>query len=167
MSENTEQPTSEQEQVSATDTEQLGDGGKKALEAERAARKEAEKQIRELSEKVSQFEDAGKSEAEKQEQRMEQLAAELAAATAAKSELEHRLLISEVVSEVGLPAELAERLRGDDRDALLEDAKQLKELLAPGGPRKPAPVPEAGAARGGSRSNADVFSDVLTQAFNN
>lgn len=166
MSENTDN-TTPPEQVSATDAEQLGDGGKKALESERAARKEAERQIRELTEKVSQFEDAGKSEAEKQEQRVAQMAAELEAAKSSRAELERRLLVAEVSSEVGLPKELAGRLRGDDRDALLEDAQQLKELLVPDGPRKPVPVPEAGAARGVSRSNADVFSDVLSQAFNN
>lgn len=65
-----------QQDTSATDTPagdgQLGDGGKKALDSERTARKDAEKRARELEKKVQAFEDANKSELEQAAGRAEQ-----------------------------------------------------------------------------------------------
>lgn len=43
----------------------LGDGGKAALDAERRARREAEKQLKELAAKLDTYEQAGKTELEK------------------------------------------------------------------------------------------------------
>jgi hypothetical protein len=54
--------------TSATDTStggQLGEGGKKALEAERQKAREAEKRARDLEKRVKAFEDASKSDLEK------------------------------------------------------------------------------------------------------
>lgn len=65
-----------QQDTSATDTPagdgQLGDGGKKALDSERTARKDAEKRARELEKKVKAFEDANKSDLEQAAGRAEQ-----------------------------------------------------------------------------------------------
>lgn len=65
-----------QQDTSATDTsaggDQLGDGGKKALDSERTARKDAEKRAKELEKQVKAFEDANKSELEQAAGRAEQ-----------------------------------------------------------------------------------------------
>ena len=44
-------------------------------------------------------------------------------------ELELSILRRDVIAETGLPAVLAERLKGDDKEAMLEDAKKLMESL--------------------------------------
>lgn len=81
-----------QQDTSATDTSagdgQLGDGGKKALDSERTARKDAEKRARELEKKVKAFEDANKSDLEQAAGRAQALidrtvTAEIRAAAAA------------------------------------------------------------------------------------
>ena len=79
--------------------------------------------------------------------------------------VERDLLIKSVASEFGLPSELANRLVGDDREALVEDAKQLQKLVAPSGPRKPAPVPEAGSGSSPKVSKGELFENAWRGAF--
>ena len=70
-----------------------------------------------------------------------------------------------MASEFGLPDELADRLVGDNRDALVEDAKQLQKLVTPSGPRKPAPVPEAGSGSSPKVSKGELFENAWRGAF--
>lgn len=107
----------------------LGEGGVKALDSERAARKAAEKQARELAAKVAEFENANKTELEK-------LAERAATAEKAVADAEAKLMRSEVAGQFGLPPELAGRLQGGSIEELTADAEQLKALLAP----KPQPA---------------------------
>ena len=60
-------------EAEATPDEPLGEGGLKALKAERAARADAEKQVAELAARIKEFEDAQKSEAERQAERLAEL----------------------------------------------------------------------------------------------
>ena len=127
-------------------SDSLGDAGKKALDAERAARKEAEKRLNEAAARIEEFENAQRTEEEKREYELETLRAQIEEERKQREAVERDLLIKSVASEFGLPDELSSRLVGDDREALVEDAKRLQKIIAPSGPRKPAPVPEAGSA---------------------
>lgn len=161
-------PVVEQEAVQGepdTADEALGDAGKRALDAERTARKEAEKRLNEALARVEQFEDAQRSDAEKVQHELETLRAQVEEANKERAAAERANLVQSVASEYSLPAELAARLTGEDRDELVEDAKVLQKLIAPSGPRKPAPVPEVDGGRTVKRSNADVFADLLGDAL--
>ena len=157
--------TPQEKPGSATDTDQLGDGGKKALEAERAANKEANKQIKELQAQLEQYEDVNRTEVEKQARKADKLARDLEEAQATIARYERQALVDEVAAKVGIPREAAHRLQGNTREELEDDAKQLKLILAPDGPRKPAPVPQAGDFGEASRSNGQVFNDFFSQHF--
>lgn len=108
----------------ATAPEELGDAGKKALEAERKARRAAEKAAAEAAAKIRQYEDAQKSEAERLAARVAEL--EQAAATATAEAARQR-----IVNETGLPADLADLIVGADEDAMRATAERIKAHLAP------------------------------------
>jgi membrane protein involved in colicin uptake len=135
----TPQPDASAAETSTPDTspEPLGEGGKRALEAERQARKDAERKASELAEQVAQYEAANKSE---QERLADALAAAQAEAATAKAEA----LRLRVAAETDLPAELHEFLTGSDEDELRSKAEKLKAATATGA-RRPAPDPSQGA----------------------
>lgn len=112
----------------------LGEGGLKALQAERDARAEAERKAAELEARVRQFEDAHKTAEEKAAERLAEL--ERAATENAAKALRY-----EVAEKAGLPLSAAGRLQGSNLDELVEDAKALKELLGATMNRGPAPDP--------------------------
>jgi hypothetical protein len=105
----------------------LGDAGKRALERERQARRDAEARLRELeplAAKAKELEDAKKSEAEKLTAKIDDLTSKLEA-----SDL--RAMRAEVAREKGLSARQAERLQGKTRDELVADADDLLETFKP------------------------------------
>lgn len=160
-------PAENQQEQSAMDDNQLGDGGKKALGAERQARKQAEKELAAAQARISEFEDAGRSELEKAQRRIE--AAEAAAQTYQEqlASKERQILISEIAAEAGLPPAFQGRIQGETREELLADAQELSKFLAPSGPRRPAPVPEAGrGVDGGQVSSGDQFAQFFSDSFN-
>ena len=101
----------------------LGDAGKRALAAERTARKAAEKAATEAAAKVKEYEDAQRTEGERLTAR-----AEAAEARAAKAEA--AALRSSIVNEFGLPADLADLVTGDEA-AMRATAERLKPYLTP------------------------------------
>ena len=144
------------ETASATDTAQqddatasLGEGGQKALAAERRARAAAEKTATSaakerdrLAARLQELEDRDKTEAQRLADR----------AQAAETEAEKartKLLRFEVASSKKLPASWANRLQGStkeeleaDAEALLKDLKDQQQRQSPnydGGVRKPTP----------------------------
>ncbi|MFG3476469.1 hypothetical protein ACGF3K_14555 [Streptomyces sp. NPDC047980] len=142
---------------SATDTgtrddaTTLGEGGQKALAAERKARAAAEKAVTatqkerdRLAARLQELEDRDKTEAQKLAEA--KAAAESEAATARQELLRYR-----VAAAKKLPASLAARLQGSTEEEMAADADALLEVLgaqqqanAPsydGGVRKPAPAP--------------------------
>jgi hypothetical protein len=129
----------------------LGPAGKKALDEERAARKELEKQLaalaplQKLAEAMGsgQQQPGGPSEVELLQQRFADLERTATEERAARWRLE-------VAAEKGLTPQQAARLAGSTRDELAADADTLLELFpaVPAGPRTPAPDPSQG-ARGG------------------
>ena len=167
MSENTDPQVESQEPEATRDGgDDLGDAGKKALEAERAARRETEKQLKVLQAQLEELQDAGKSDAEKLQRKYERAQQEREALQAELEARDRALLVREVADEVGLPARLAARIQGEDRDSMLADAKELMELVVPEGPRKPTPVPEAGRVGGSTPDAAQQFEDFMSQSFN-
>ena len=132
-------------------TGELGEGGQKALAAERKARAAAEKtasaaqkQLDDMAKRLQAFEDRDKSEAQKLAER-----AQTAEAAAAKAS--SKLLRYEVASDKKLPPGWAGRLQGStkeeleaDADALLKELGETQHRQSPnydGGVRKPAPAP--------------------------
>lgn len=146
------------------DADSLGEGGLKALKAEREARAAAEKQLREAQARVEAFEDEKRSEAERAQHELEKLRGEAEALKAEKLRLERDALASEVAAEVGLPAGLVSRLRGESRDELVEDARSLAAEVAPAA-RKPVPVSALGGSNEPKPSPRDAFASVFQSAF--
>ena len=143
----------------------LGDAGKKALEAERKRANEAEKRLKEAAARIEEFENAQRTEEEKREHELKTLREQIEEERRQREAAERDLLIKSVAAEFSLPDELANRLVGDDRDALVEDAKQLQKLIKPSGPRKPAPVPEAGSGSTPKVSKGELFANAFRGAF--
>lgn len=132
------------------DATTLGEGGQKALAAERKARAAAEKtagavtkERDRLAVRLQELEDRDKTEAQKLAEA--KAAAESEAATARQELLRYR-----VAAAKKLPASLAARLQGSTEEEMAADADALLEVLgaqqqasAPsydGGVRKPAPA---------------------------
>ena len=130
--------------------ERLGEGGKKALQAEREARAAekrradaAEARLKELDD--AKLTDQQRLEAERDEYRSK---ADSAGATLAKYE---------AAEAAGIPLTWAKRLTGSTPEELLADAKSIKEQLAPSGPK---PDPSQGGADGRTGNTlADAMDD--------
>ncbi|WP_280442236.1 hypothetical protein [Nocardia brasiliensis] len=118
-----------------TGDEGLGEGGKKALEAERKARADAEKAQRAAEAKVKAFEDAQKTDAEKQADRL--AAAEKEAADAKVDAQRFKAAARHQISDAD--AELF--LTGADDKTIGRQAERLAELMAAAA----APAPQPGA----------------------
>lgn len=136
----------------------LGDDGKAALEKEREARREAERRAAQARDRITELEDAGKSELDRALAQLKRAEADRDAATARTKELEGELskrdldsLKTQVANEFELPASVAKRLQGTDVRELRADAKQLKEELGSGTPVGSLGIGRGGAAAGGSR----------------
>lgn len=126
MSETTEAPEGAENEAQDTQegatpndvAEGLGEGGKKALSAEREARKAAEKTAAELKAKLDEIEQANLSDLEKAQQAAK-------AATDRLAEIESTSLRQKVAIEKGVPAKWVDRLRGDTEEELAADADQI------------------------------------------
>lgn len=146
--------------------EQLGDAGKKALEAEREARKKADREISELRSRLETFEDAQRTDEEKRSRELEKLREKAASEEKRAAELERRLIASRVAREVGLPSEMEERLRGTSEDEIKADAEKLREVI--GGKRQGWPhVMEAGGSHESPASTSALFGAAFSRAFDN
>ena len=111
-----------QDPASAKPDEPLGDGGKAALDAERKARKDAEKARAALEAELKTLRDKDLTEAER-------VANEAKAATARAEAAEARALRLEVAAAKGIDLAFAPRLVGATREELEADAEQFKALL--------------------------------------
>lgn len=104
------------------DPDGLGEAGKKALEKERRARREAEKAARDFEARLKELEDRDKSDADKlREER------DAAIKEAADAKLERMRL--EVAAEKGLTPAQARRLVGTSQEELEADADELLETF--------------------------------------
>lgn len=142
----------------------LGDGGREALDRERNARRDADRQLADARRRLAELEDAGKSETERTQARLQRAQLELEQRERRIQELEaqahERELVElrrEVATEMGLPASLATRVQGDDLRAMRLDAKKLAEELNAG-----RPVGDVGIGRGGAASGQRGRVDMNT-----
>lgn len=136
----TDAPAETEEQ--ATGTEGEAPGGPESTippEVQRALKK-ANKEAETLRLKLKEFEDKEKTEAEKVAERL--TAAEERAAKAERDLLRHRVAVAK-----GLPSELADRLQGDDEEAMSEDAERLLVVVKP-------KLPGSGSFDGGAREKS-------------
>jgi broad specificity phosphatase PhoE len=138
--------------VEAPDSQELGDGGKKALQAERDARKQAEKTAAELSAKLKSFEDANLSELERAKKAADEAAAELAS-------LRSENVRNKVALDKGVPADLVEFLTGDTEGDIAAKADLLlARLNTPGTPK---PDPSQGAKGEAAALNGDPLLSTI------
>ncbi|MGV0426913.1 hypothetical protein [Corynebacterium pyruviciproducens] len=144
--------------------EHLGDKGLKALKEERETRKKLEKQLKDALARIDKFEDSQRSEEERREYKVQKLQEKLTASDTKVAKAERDLLALQVATDFGIPT-MASRLQGDTREELEADAEVLKKALEPSGPRKPAPVPQAGRAGEAKRSSGEIFKDFMESNF--
>lgn len=133
--------------------DQLGDGGKKALDEERRARRAAEAELAKYRKAEQAKADADKSEAERR-----------AAAEQRAQEADLRATRMEVAFTKGLTPAQAKRLVGSTREELEADADEvLKDFpVAPVTPPQPkTPKPDPGQ---GARSSAGAGGSVAAGA---
>lgn len=124
----------------------LADAGKKALDAERKAKRDAERRAGELEARLRQIEDRDKSDTQR-------LADQLTAAVTRAETAEHAASRLRVAIAKGLPADLADRLRGDSDSELEADADALLAMVAPkvdDAARAPGPRPDMSQGHGSS-----------------
>ncbi len=145
---------------------ELGDAGKKALDAERRDKRAAEKRAADLEAKLKEFEDRDKTESTRAIERAE--AAEKRADAA-----EARELRLEIASEKGLTPAQAKRLVGETREELEADAAELLETFKPAStdddPTETVTDSLDLGIRGGTpkkgKSTADLFAAAIEGSF--
>lgn len=122
MPEDTERTDEEREQETAAKADELGDAGKRALDAERKARKAAEKRAQDAEAKVKQAEDAEKTEV----QRLTDLVDELKKRA---EEAEAKALRFTIAAAKELSLAQARRLVGSTQEELEADADAMRSEL--------------------------------------
>ena len=144
-----------------TEGEALGEGGIKALHAERKARADAEKRATEMAKRIEEFEAAQRTEAENLAHERDKALAELETERKARADAERAVIAREVVAEMGLPVELAGRIQGDDREAMLEDARVFAAIAKANEPSRPAPIGAVGNGNNAPLSTSELFSNAI------
>lgn len=120
----------------------------RALKAEREAARKAKRELDAALAKVKEHEDRNKSEQEK-----------LAEENARLKSFEGENLRLRVAMEKQLPAELVDRLRGDNQEELEADADELLSLMAAKAKEESAPRgnPDLGARNGSNQISRDAL----------
>lgn len=130
----------------------LGDAGKKALDEERKARRDAERHLKEMGDQLKTLQDKDKSDSERLTEKLAQLEKDLAAASARADRYE-------VALDKGLDMTRAKRLTGTTRDELEADADELITWTA-GKPAEPVPGKPAVDLKGGGDPTEEPDIDV-------
>jgi hypothetical protein len=102
-------------QGNEVDESKLGDAGRRALEREREARREAEKKLKAREEEIEREKLSAQERLERER--------DDARAEAEKAKVE--ALRARVAAKVGLPADLVDRLKGSTEKEVTEDAETL------------------------------------------
>lgn len=148
----TEQPTAAEPTTEQGDPAELGDAGKKALDAERNARKAAEKAAADLQKQLDAINQANESAVEKAQREAKE--AQEAAAKATTEALRFR-----VAAKHGISDEDADLfLHGTDAETLERQAAALVART----PTGPKPDPSQGAkGNAGAKTTADSFAEFF------
>lgn len=134
--------------------EDLGDAGKKALTAERDARKQAERERADLASRLKEIEDANLSELEKAQR-------EAAEARDALTTIQRESNRNRIALEKGVPSDLTEFITGETAE---EMAAKADLLLARLGSTPSTPKPDATQGASGKApaiTNAQAFAQQL------
>ena len=100
-----------------------------------------EKDAKKAAKRLAELEEVEQKRTEAEMSELDKLKKQLADAQKQYAEAERKSLRQKVAVETGLPAILADRLQGDDEDAMREDAAKLLEALKQPEPvKKPAPT---------------------------
>lgn len=142
----------------------LGDAGKKALDAERKARRDAEARLKELeplARKAQELEEQGKSELERLASKVS--AAELEAADAMSSVLRLEVAMDKAPEgmSVAQVRKLAKRLQGSSREELEADADELFSEFVTDEKKPVTKKPAADLKRGGPESVSEPEDPLL------
>ena len=153
---NTTEPT----QVEAAETpveeqqaeETLGDPGKKALAAERDARKAAEHRFAEAEARLKEIEDANLSELQKAQRDADEYRSKLAS-------LQVENARSRIALEKGVPSDLIEFIVGEDEEQMAAKADLLMSRLnsTPSTPKPDFTQGASGTPAPATRPGADTF----------
>lgn len=149
------------EGTGAGGTEELGEGGQKALKAERDARKAAEKLAADREARIRELEDATKSDEDKRNERFTALEKSDREKDAAIAERDAKLLRYEVAAAKGLDLKAALRLQGATKEEIEADADEFAKSFVSGGVGE---VPGAG-ARGSTEVKTTPGIGTLTHAY--
>lgn len=132
--------------------EKLGEGGLRALQAEREANKTLRAEMQALRDKLQASEDEKLSKEDLLEKRAQEAEAKATALEAANA---RRDLRDKIAKDEGVPAEL---LAGDDEDGLKASATRLKEFLEESTGTRLQPDP--GQGQGSGEQGADTDADA-------
>ena len=132
--------------------ETLGDPGKKALAAERDARKAAERRFAEAEARLKEIEDAQLSELQKAQRDAEEYRSQLAS-------LQLESARSRVALEKGVPSDLIEFITGEDEEQMAAKADLLMSRLnsTPSTPKPDFTQGASGTPAPATRPGADTF----------
>jgi len=129
-------PETETPTPDATEEQQeldLGDAGKKAIDAEREARKTAEKQLREAKKaaadalnRVKEFEDRDKTDAEKTAARIKELETALAEKDSALEAKEREVLRRDIANKTEVPVHLVTGTTQEEMEAAAKAALEWR-----------------------------------------
>lgn len=128
-------------------------GAKKALDAERKARREAERQLKQMADRLKEIEDKDKSDTDKLREQVEQLKSE-AQQNATKA------MRAEIAAEKGLTPAQAKRLVGASREELEADADEILEAFPTGGVKPPPSEQPRPDLRGGTDPTEGTDVDI-------
>lgn len=145
------------EQTQGDPADGLGEGGKKALEAERKRASEAEKQAKALQAQLDALNDSKLTETERLQKQIEDLSTRYEQAQLA--ETRNRVAVAEQI-----PSQLVGYLAGSDEAELIDSAQTLKAAIAEATkPGTPKPDPSQGAqGKPAGGTNAEQFASFLT-----
>lgn len=142
------------------DPADLGDAGKKALDAERKRAHEAEKQAKLLQAQIDALNDSKLTEAQRMQKQIDDL-------TARYEEAQLSALRDRIAVEENIPAGLVPYLAGKDETELRESAVSLRAAIAEAAkPGTPKPDPTQGAQGApADASTASQFAQFFERAL--
>jgi len=106
----------------------LGDAGKKALDAERKARRDAENALKTAEKELADL----KADSDSTKSEMDKVLAKIDGLEKRAADAERKALVAEVSQAKKLPAAIAGRLSGTTKEELEADADELIEALGLG-----------------------------------
>jgi predicted nucleic acid-binding Zn-ribbon protein len=141
------------------EAEQLGDAGKKALDAMKLERNEAKKSLAAVQAKLKSIEDKDKSELQRLQEERDALKSSSDKATSQARAMQVAMDRAPEHATLAQVKAVAKRVRGDSEDELHTDADELFELLAPAQSTPKTPSRPKERLKGGSEPDEEVEED--------